>query len=462
MPKVSIIMPSLNVASYIEECMESVIHQSLQDIEILCVDAGSTDGTLEILNEYAKKDGRIRVIKSDRKSYGCQMNLGMKKASGKYIGIVETDDFILPEMYEELYTYAEQNNADFVKSDFDVFTTCSDGNRLFLRYSSEKYTAARYHTRFTSEDYFNSKNTIDIFVWNGIYKRDFLRKNRILFQETPGAAFQDCSFRYQVAFNVKRGFFIDRSFYCYRRDNMNSSTYNSKCVLYNLSECKNLIRIARENKAGQKQMEFLAREIAIVAHRPYIELLTWGQPAEGTQEALAEFREILKEFLRRGFLNRSSVSEDAWLEIRMFVENPGFYDYFAHLKAETASETVRIFLEYISSKKQVILFGSGYVGSCAYCLIRNNGIQNIVAFCDNNQSKWNTPHMGCPVISPELAIKQFPDAYFIITNAAHSNAIRKQLYDYGIIQQQITVYDQSTFPMNCTNMIMRLKQTTKP
>ena len=94
MPKVSIIMPSLNVASYIEECMESVIHQSLQDIEILCVDAGSTDGTLEILNEYAKKDGRIRVIKSDRKSYGCQMNLGMKKASGKYIGIVETDDYL--------------------------------------------------------------------------------------------------------------------------------------------------------------------------------------------------------------------------------------------------------------------------------------------------------------------------------------------------------------------------------
>lgn len=462
MPKISIIMPSLNVEPYIAECMESVIHQTLQDLEILCVDAGSTDGTWEILEEYAKKDRRIRLIRSPQKSYGYQMNLGIKEAAGEYIGIVETDDFILSEMYQELYIYAKENDAEFVKSDFDVFTTFPDGNRLFLRYYSPKYTCAKYHTIFSSEDYFNSKNTIDIFVWNGIYKKSFLQKNHISFQETPGAAFQDCGFRYQVALNVKRGFFLDRSLYCYRRDNVTSSTYNSKCVLFNLAECKNLIQIAKKTGASQKQLEFLAREIAVIARKPYIELLTWGKPAEGTQGALDEFRHILKDFIAQEILSRSSVTEDAWLEIKMFVENPVFYDYYAHLKAETASETVRIFLENILSKKKVILFGSGYVGSCAYCLIRNNGIQNIVAFCDNNQSKWDTPHMGCPVISPEVAVKHFPDAYFIITNVSHSDAIRKQLCDYGVSPQQITVYDQSTFPMNCTNMIMRLKQTAKP
>ena len=123
MPKVSVIMPSLNVAPYIRECMESVIHQTLRDIEILCVDAGSTDGTWEILEEYAQADRRIKLFHSEKKSYGYQMNLGLKEAVGEYIGIVETDDYILPEMYEELYAYAVEHDADFVKSDFDVFTT---------------------------------------------------------------------------------------------------------------------------------------------------------------------------------------------------------------------------------------------------------------------------------------------------------------------------------------------------
>lgn len=452
MPKISIIMPSLNVFPYIRESIESVIQQTLQDIEILCIDAGSTDGTLEILEEYAKKDKRIRLILSNRKSYGYQMNLGIKEASGEYIGIVETDDFILPEMYEELYLCAKENNADFVKSDFDVFTTIPNGHRLFLRYSSPKYTSAKYHTLFTSEDYFSSKKTIDIFIWNGIYKRSFLKKKHILFQETPGAAFQDCGFRYQVALNVERGFFLDRSLYCYRRDNMNSSTYNSKCILFNLSECKYLVRIAKKIKADQRQLSFLAKEIAIVALRPYIELLSRGQPADGTLEALDEFRHLLKSFIAQGILNQLSVTEDTWLEIRMFVENPEFYEYYAHLKAETAAETVNSFFKQILRKNQVVLFGSGYVGSCAYCLIRNNGIKNVVAFCDNDKNKWNNLHMGCPVISPETALKQFPDAFFIIANATHSDAIQKQLYYYGIKKYQITVYDLSTSPMYCTNI----------
>lgn len=82
MPKISVIMPSLNVAPYIRECMDSVICQTLNDLEILCIDAGSTDGTREVLEEYAGKDARIRLIESDKKSYGYQMNLGLEAAAG--------------------------------------------------------------------------------------------------------------------------------------------------------------------------------------------------------------------------------------------------------------------------------------------------------------------------------------------------------------------------------------------
>ena len=102
-PNVSVILPSLNVKPFIEECVESVINQTLENIEIICVDAGSDDGTLEILEDYANKDSRIKILRSDKRSYGHQMNLGIAAAEGEYVGILETDDYVEEDMYESLY-----------------------------------------------------------------------------------------------------------------------------------------------------------------------------------------------------------------------------------------------------------------------------------------------------------------------------------------------------------------------
>lgn len=453
-PKVSIIMPSLNVASYIRECMDSVVRQSLSNIEILCIDAGSTDGTWEILKEYAKKDSRIRIVRSDKKSYGYQMNIGLKMAVGEYVGIVETDDFIEPQMYDELYQYAKERDADFVKSDFDVFTSFTNGEKLFLPYFL-KQKGIVYHTMYTANDYIYNEQTVDIFIWNGIYKKKFIEDNHILFQETSGAAFQDCGFRYQVALYVKRGFFVNHSYYHYRRDNVNSSTYNSKCVLFNLAECKNLLRIMKnENIKDKERMAFIAREMAVIALCPYTELLTWGTPAEGTEEALNEFRVILREFMDYKVLEQSSVRKEFWMEIRMFVEQPEVYNYYVHLKAELDATEMRNFLHKVVKQKEIIIFGSGYIGSCIYCLLRNNGIQNILAFCDNAPDKFGSMYMGQMVKTPEQAMQEFPDACFIIASSEHVDEMQKQLYIHGIIRRNVIVCKLSLSPMICTNMIM--------
>ena len=91
--KVSVVLPSLNVADYIEECLASVLNQSLDELEVICVDAGSTDSTREILDDYAKKDSRIVVLHSNVKSYGKQVNMGLDYACGAYVAILETDDW---------------------------------------------------------------------------------------------------------------------------------------------------------------------------------------------------------------------------------------------------------------------------------------------------------------------------------------------------------------------------------
>ena len=100
MPKVSIIVPTYNVEQYLREAMDSIINQTLKDIEIICIDDGSTDNSGKILDEYASKDSRVKVIHKKNGGYGKAMNVGLDNATGEYVGIVEPDDYIEPDMYE--------------------------------------------------------------------------------------------------------------------------------------------------------------------------------------------------------------------------------------------------------------------------------------------------------------------------------------------------------------------------
>ena len=121
-PKVSIIVPTYNVEPYLRECLDSICRQTLKDIEIICVNDGSTDGSLAIINEYATRDSRIVVLDGPNGGYGKGMNRGLDRATGEYIGIVEPDDFIALTMYEDLYAIASEHDLDFVKADFYRFT----------------------------------------------------------------------------------------------------------------------------------------------------------------------------------------------------------------------------------------------------------------------------------------------------------------------------------------------------
>ena len=101
--KISVLVPIYNVKQYLAECIDSIIMQTLTNIEIILLDDGSTDGSAEICDEYAQKDQRIKVIHKPNSGYGATMNIGLDNARGKYVGIVESDDYIRPEMYEEQY-----------------------------------------------------------------------------------------------------------------------------------------------------------------------------------------------------------------------------------------------------------------------------------------------------------------------------------------------------------------------
>ena len=127
MSKVSIVVPIYNVEKYLEQCIDSIINQTLKDIEIILVDDGSPDNCPQICDDYAKKDSRIKVVHKKNGGLSSARNAGIEVATGDYIGFVDSDDYIELDMYEKMYSIAIENNVDFVMSDY---YRVSDGGKV--------------------------------------------------------------------------------------------------------------------------------------------------------------------------------------------------------------------------------------------------------------------------------------------------------------------------------------------
>ena len=111
-PKISVVIPIYNAEEYLEECLESVVGQTLRDIEIICINDGSTDNSAKICEKYAKKDKRIIFVSTENKGPGAARNTGLGFAKGEFIGFVDSDDWIDLDFYEKLYTAAVETDAD--------------------------------------------------------------------------------------------------------------------------------------------------------------------------------------------------------------------------------------------------------------------------------------------------------------------------------------------------------------
>lgn len=225
MAKISVVVPVYNVEKYLKECIDSIINQTLEDIEIICVNDGSTDSSLEILNNYAKKDSRIIVINKSNSGYGHTMNMGLNAASGEYIGIIESDDFADKNMFEDLYKLAKEYDADIVKGDWYNYWSKNKFARKNNRISSAKTL------KLTNSKQDKSLLRINPSVWSAIYKKEFLNKYNIRFLETPGASYQDLAFSFKIFALAERVILTDKAYLYYRQDNMNSSV-KSKTKVY--------------------------------------------------------------------------------------------------------------------------------------------------------------------------------------------------------------------------------------
>ena len=230
--KVSVVVPVYNVDMYLRTCMDSLLGQTLEEIEIICVNDGSKDTSLDILNDYAKTDSRIIIISTENRGYGHAMNTGMRRAKGEYIGIVEPDDYVDKRMFELLYDKAVKVNADIIKSDFYRFYGAGEKQKNIYNTTARK--KENYERIICPEDEKECFRFI-MNTWSGIYRRAFIEEHEIYHNETPGASYQDNGFWFKGFCQAKRLYFIPEPLYYNRRDNPGSSV-NDKNKVYCANE----------------------------------------------------------------------------------------------------------------------------------------------------------------------------------------------------------------------------------
>jgi glycosyltransferase involved in cell wall biosynthesis len=218
--KVSVIVPVYNAGVYLKECLDTLVVQTLPECEFICINDGSTDNSLSILEQYQVDFSRFRIINQENRGYGAAVNRGINEARGEYIGIVEPDDFIDKEMYEYLYKVAWEERADIVGSDCTWFYD-EGGIRLFEKHSVFGDKSLYGRILNSSDDLQASK--ANIINPACLFRKAFLNKAGIRHNETPGAAFQDRGFCFLSLIQAKRFVVVPRSFYYYRHDNPESS-----------------------------------------------------------------------------------------------------------------------------------------------------------------------------------------------------------------------------------------------
>lgn len=217
-PLISVIVPIFNAGPYLDQCLESLESQSYKNLEIICLNDGSTDDSLAIMREHAEKDSRIVVVDKENQGYGATCNRGLSEAHGEYLSIIEPDDWIEPTMYEDMVSFANGFNEtiDIIKTPYW---------RIWMPDTpQQKKLNCSYKNRVNpSKQPFTIKDAAHLLshhpsIWSALYRKEFLFENAIRFKEIPGAGWADNPFLMETLCRAKTIIYLDVAYYCYREE----------------------------------------------------------------------------------------------------------------------------------------------------------------------------------------------------------------------------------------------------
>lgn len=222
LPKISVIVPTYNSETYLDECLNSLINQTYKNIEIIVIDNASTDKTKEIIASFSNNHANVKFLLKKRNSgYGNSINLGISLSSGEYIGIVESDDFCKKEMYQILVNKSSKGKAQIVKCNF--FEYKKVGNNIYKTVINKERNGAKLHVTG------GISNNIKLLyghpsIWSAIYKKSFLLENNIKFDEITKKGWEDNPFFLETFLKAKQIKWVNKPLYFYRKNHQGCSS----------------------------------------------------------------------------------------------------------------------------------------------------------------------------------------------------------------------------------------------
>lgn len=268
-PEISIIVAVYNVEKYISACLESLIQQSFKDIEIICINDGSTDNSATILFDYAMKDNRVKVLTQENRGVACTRNKGLAMASGKYIMFVDADDWVNLDLCKRTYEIAERNQSDIVMY-----------NVAFFDNKAQKITPGRFFDvkvwdkhvdENTVHTYKDCKSIFygNLSTANKLYRRRFLEKIGVEFPEHT--RFEDHSFHLETVFNDARINILDYPLYYYRQNRRNSmmTTLCSTKVVFDIFKIVDIVEEMLKRIGKFQDLKYLFFQFKYEAYAHY-------------------------------------------------------------------------------------------------------------------------------------------------------------------------------------------------
>lgn len=230
--KISVIIPIYNTSLYLEKCLRSVMNQSLKEIEIICVNDGSTDNSLEILKELEKKDKRIKIINQINQGVSKARNEALKIAEGKYCLNIDSDDWVEIGYLEDMYNTAEVNNSDIVISDIFVdFKNVPTENYILKDLdikNNESITGKEYIDIFIKDNFYG-------YTCNKLIKRELYIKNNICYNKKI-SILEDLEAILRLAYYAERVNKLNKAYYHYLKYNSVASMEKKEKVLHDINE----------------------------------------------------------------------------------------------------------------------------------------------------------------------------------------------------------------------------------
>ena len=443
--KISVIVPTLDNVDTIHACLDSIRGQEEKSLEILCLDAGSRDGTVAALEKQEKEDFRVRFLKGRRKNCGSLLNRGIRDARGEYIAFAVPGSTILEGMYKELGKIADVEHLDFIQSNI----MAADGRTLnghasyFGRvfcpqdgYAPEPeegqavvidLEAEAHGTGMPSES-LGSIPWLELgrYVTNGLYRRSFLVEKKIRFNELPGMDIPVTGFWFQVFMHAGRAYLVERE-YCREAE---AAGQNPESVFKEydfigaiLHRNRNFMKMFRKvyGKAYVQDVLAASAKVSSVSFRAYME------------KAASCFRELHED----GMLDYYALEPEEHKAVTDIM-----YDTEGYCENRLLGDTPRMGMEFLfpyhmfPEGSRIVIYGAGNVGRTIYRQAMHDGYVRIEGIVDRGADGMEAIDMP---VRPLKAILGMEYDYVLIAIRSRdvANDVKKDLIGMGIPEEKV-------------------------